>query len=101
MEKELIDFLKDKIDNYLRSGCFECDGDEYGDYRTEEWQWGEKLVVVNISISGYNKHDRGDYYNPPTNSGMIIADVEFVTVVDEDNVTEYRDTKELSTTYEY
>ena len=100
MEQALQDFLKEKIYNYLQNDV-EFEGNEMHDYKEVEWLWGEKTVIVDLEIYGYNKHDRGDRDNPPTDSGKIEADVDCVVVVDEDNVTEYRDTKELSTTYEY
>ena len=101
---KIYEELKDAIETYLSENSFEMDGNEYDDRVSHEFELSDGILAdCDLIITGYNHHDRGDYFTPPEDSGEISAEVREVVVYDEEGEELFTETyvNELSTSISY
>lgn len=100
---KIYEELKERIETYLCETSFGMDGNEYDDRVAHEFELpGGICADCLLIITGYNHHDRGDYYTPPEDSGEINCEVRELNVYkgDEELFTETC-VPELSTSISY
>lgn len=103
-KEEIYEELKGQIEEFLCETPFEMDGNEYDDRVSHEFELSDGILAdCDLIITGYNHHDRGDYFTPPDDSGEISAEVREVVVYDEEGEELFTETyvNELSTSISY
>lgn len=101
---KIYEELKGQIEEFLCENSFEMDGNEYDDRVSHEFELSDGIFAdCDLIITGYNHHDRGDYFTPPDDSGEISAEVREVVVYDEEGEELFTETyvNELSTSISY
>lgn len=103
-KEEIYEELKGQIEEFLCENSLEMDGNEYDDRVSHEFELSDGILAdCDLIITGYNHHDRGDYFTPPEDSGEISAEVREVVVYDEEGEELFTETyvSELSTLISY
>lgn len=102
---KIYNTIKEVIYDHLSRTSFNLIGDTYDDRDEFEIALeGGYVATVTIRVDGYNYHNDGDWYgNVPSDSGLINAYVEELTLWDEEEnkVLCEKNVSELSTKYEY
>lgn len=101
---KIYEELKEKIKDFLEDSSFEMDDNKYADRVSHEFELSDGIFAdCYLIITGYNIHDRGDYFTPPEDSGEIKCKVEEVTIYNEDGEEFFTETNvsELSIQINY